>query len=96
MSWHGTVSEEATSGRLRLARVGETLWCLIAENDSPNFRLIHTEQVGSESLLFGGIRLSAGVFSSGKTHGTTSVIWKDITIRAERITDWQAPDQASP
>lgn len=100
MSWHGTVSEEATSGRLRLARVGETLWFLIAENDSPNFRLIHTEQVGTESLLFGGIRLSAGVFSSGKTHGkthgTTSVIWKDITVRAERITDWTAPGNETP
>ncbi|MDA1231714.1 MAG: DUF1583 domain-containing protein, partial [Planctomycetota bacterium] len=96
MSWHGTVSEEATSGRLRLARIGETLWCLIAENDSPNFRRIHTEQVGSETLIFGGIRLSAGVFSSGSNHGTTSVIWRDITIRADRITDWPAADSITP
>lgn len=91
--WLGTTGEEATSGRLRLARVDETLYCLFAANDSPEFRLIHTEQVGPEDLLFGGIRLIAGVQCNGSTKGTTSVVWKDITIRAEQITDWAGEDQ---
>ena len=94
--WLGTTAEEATSGRLRLARVGETLYCLFAANDSPEFRLIQAERVGPESLLFGGIRLTTGVQSNGRTHGTTSVIWKDLTIRAERITDWPATEHAIP
>jgi hypothetical protein len=91
-TWHGTTSEESTSGRLRLARVGETLYCLIAEMDSPHFRLVHSEKVGTESLLLGGIRLTTAVNSQGRTPGRTSVIWKDITIRAERITDWPGED----
>ncbi|MCB9938079.1 MAG: DUF1583 domain-containing protein [Planctomycetaceae bacterium] len=86
--WLGTTAEEATSGRLRLARVGETLYCLFAANESPEFRLIHAERVGPESLLFSGIRLTTSVQSNGSTHGTTSVIWKELTIRAERLTDW--------
>lgn len=94
--WLGTTAEESTSGRLRLARVGETLYCLFAANDSPEFRLIHTEHVGPEDLLFGGIQLISGVQSNGNTHGITSVIWKDLTIRAERISDWPATDQAAP
>ena len=94
--WLGTTAEEATSGRLRLARVGETLYCLFAAGDSPEFRLIHAEQVGSEDLLYGGIRLITQVQSNDITRGTTSVIWKDLTIRAERITDWPAADSAEP
>ncbi len=94
--WLGTTGEEATSGRLRLARVGETLYCLFAAGDSPEFRLVHAEQVGSEDLLYGGIRLITQVQSNGSTHGTTSVIWKDLTIRAERITDWPVADSVEP
>ena len=94
--WLGTTAEEATSGRLRLARVGETLFCLFAAGDSPEFRLIHAEQVGSEDLLYGGIRLITQVQSNSSTHGTTSVVWKDLTIRAERITDWQVADSVEP
>ena len=94
--WLGTTAEEATSGRIRLARVGETLYCLFAANDSPEFRLIHAEQVGPEDLLYGGVRLITQVQSNGSTRGTTSVIWKDITIRAERITDWPVADSVEP
>ncbi|MDA1231675.1 MAG: DUF1583 domain-containing protein [Planctomycetota bacterium] len=90
--WLGTTAEDATSGRLRLARIGKTLYCLFAANDSPEFRLIHIEQVGSEDLLYGGIRLITQVQSNGSTRGTTSVIWKDLTIRAERISDWTGED----
>lgn len=94
--WLGTTGEESTSGRLRLARIGETLYCLFAADNSPEFRLMHAEQVGPEDLLFGGIRLIAGVQSNDGTHGTTSVVWNDLTIRAERITDWPAEDSAEP
>ena len=92
VTWRGTTLEEATSGRLRLSRVGETLYCLFAPNDSPQFRLIHTENVGKESLLVGGVRLDAAVQSNGSKPGATSVLWKDITIRAERISDWAGED----
>jgi hypothetical protein len=94
--WLGTGPEEATSGQLRLARVGDKLHCLFAAGDSPEFRLIHTETVGSEDLLFGGVRLNTGVQSNGSELGTASVVWKDLTIRAERITDWQGEDDAVP
>jgi uncharacterized protein (TIGR03067 family) len=94
--WLGTRQEDATSGRLRMARVGGMLSCLLAAGDSSEFRLIHTEEVGSADLLFGGIRLNTGEQCNGSEHGTTSVKWKDVTIRAERISDWQGEIDNSP
>jgi hypothetical protein len=87
--WLGTGQEESTSGQLRLARVGSKLHCLFAAGDSADFQLIHTEAVGTEDLLFGGVRLNTGVQSNGNEHGTAAVVWKDLTIRAERITGWE-------
>lgn len=88
MTWLGTTAEESTAGTMRLARRGETLYCLFAEQDSSQYRLIHTEEVGKESLLWEGVRLTAAVQASGNKPGSTAVIWKDLTVRAERITDW--------
>lgn len=92
--WPVTKKEDATCGRLRLARVGDKLHCLFAAGDSAEFRLIHMETVGPEDLLFGGVRLNVGVQSNGSEHGAASVVWKKLTIRAERITDWTGQVQA--
>lgn len=86
-TWIGTTAEEATSGRLRLARRGDAVHCLFAEGDSPHYRLVHTELVGSESLLLEGVRLYVQVQSSPGNPASTTVVWKDLTIRAERITE---------
>ena len=94
--WLGTTPEQSTAGRLRLARVGETIHCLFAANDSSEFRLIHSEDIGPDDLLYGGIRLSTGVQSNGSEHGAASVTWKDMTIHAEQIMDWQGEIDASP
>jgi hypothetical protein len=94
--WLATTQQDATSGRLRLARVETMLYCLFAAADSSEFQLLHAEEVGSEDLLFGGIRLNTGVQSNGGTPARTSVVWKDLTIRAERITDWPVEDSVEP
>ena len=64
------------------------LHCLFAEYDSSQYRLVHTEKVGAESLLSAGVRLTAAVQADGNKSGSTAVIGKDLTVRAERITDW--------
>ena len=81
----GTTSDEAASGCLRLARRGEMLYSLFAENDSSQYRLVHKEKVGTEKLLLDGIRLSAAVISDGNPSGTTAVVWKELTVRAENM-----------
>jgi hypothetical protein len=81
----GTTSDEATSGHLRLARRGETFYCLFAENDSSQYRLVHEEEIGKEKLLSDGIRLTTAVLSGDDKSGTTTIVWKELTVRAENI-----------
>lgn len=76
-----TMSWEAPGGRLRMARRGNQLHYLIAENDSTNFQLIDTRVISQAPTLSTGIRLLCVDYG-----GENKVIWKDLTVRAERMT----------
>ncbi|MBI1314351.1 DUF1583 domain-containing protein [bacterium] len=86
VTFPGETAEESTSGTLRLARRGNLLYCLLAENDSQNFRLIHTEKVASEATIRDGLRLMNSVYSILDGEGTSAVTWQRIAIRAELLT----------
>lgn len=72
----GALAEEATSGRMRVARSGSQVYLLFAENDSTEFRLLHEEHVGPEDA---SMRVVIGRHLSGKT----SVLLKSLIVRAE-------------
>ncbi len=86
VSFIGETAEEATAGTLRLARRGNRIYCLLAEDDSPHFRLIHAETVAPEPTINDGIRLSNAVFSIMDGKGSTAVTWQSIEMRAESMT----------
>jgi hypothetical protein len=73
---------ESTAGRLRMARRGATLFYLFAENDSPEYRLLETEEISDSSSVPDGLHFHT--MCSGP--GETSVVWKSFTLRAERLT----------
>jgi len=75
-------AEESRSGRLRLARRGDVLHYLYAEADSPHFRLVSSQQVTDAVTRTSGLRLIVETQQSG----TSSVIWENLSIRAEAIT----------
>jgi len=81
---------EASSGRLRLARRGEMVYFLIAENDSPNFRLIRAEQVSADDLALDGLRF----MTQTKESGRVEAVWKQIEVRAERLSGPAVEDAA--
>ncbi|MDA1231511.1 MAG: DUF1583 domain-containing protein [Planctomycetota bacterium] len=84
-----TKKTEASSGRLRMARRGKTLYYLFAENDSSVFRILQTEEFSASPSVSDGLHFHT--MCNGK--GETSVLWKSITIRAERLT--LKPDPAA-
>ena len=69
-------AEESTAGRMRFARRGTVLYFLFAEDDSPEFRLIHQEEVGTADAT---LKLVAGHHLAG----TTSVVWDSLTARSQ-------------
>ncbi len=73
---------EANAGRLRLARRGKTVYYLFAEHDSDAYQIVGREEVSDKPLLPDGIQLRALCFGDGETR----VLWKNITLRAERLT----------
>ena len=79
-SWLGNIAEESHSGRLRLIRHGRILHSLIAEGDSPHFRLVCSEEVPDDNLIHGGIRLIVHGHAS-----ETAVVIKNIEIRAAEL-----------
>lgn len=81
---------EARRGRLRLCRRGATIHYLFAENDSDVFRVVGTEVITDAPTAPNGIELAA--LRNGT--GTTSVVWKSVAIRAERILI--PPDPSKP
>lgn len=68
-------AEEATAGRLRLARRGTTLYSLFAEAGSDRFRLAHRETVSGEPAWF---RIGIEHQKTGKT----SALLKSLDVRA--------------
>jgi hypothetical protein len=87
LTWPGSTAEESTSGTLRLARRGDRIYCLIAEADSPNFRLVHTEVVPREPTRLDGVRLMAAISSVIDGPCEVAVTWKRLSIWAEKITE---------
>ena len=75
------MSDESTSGRLRLARRGGTVFMLFAQADSPIFRIIGEQTVGDGAVPIDGLQLLVVAYKGGHC----SVVWKDLTLRAERI-----------
>lgn len=76
----------ATSGKMRLARTGDTLRYLVAEQQSDEFIELHQAQFGKEPI--GLLRVEA------MTDGSPSTVlirWKDLTIRAEELKPMDIP-----
>ena len=69
-------AEESTSGRMRLVRRGSKLSCLYAENESTEFRLIHTEAVSGADAT---VKLVVGQHKAG----FAKVVWKNLIVRAQ-------------
>ncbi|MEK6258637.1 MAG: DUF1583 domain-containing protein [Planctomycetota bacterium] len=89
--WRAEVTAcETDSGRLRFARRGKKLSYLFAEGDSETFRLFGTEEVSQSDTIRHGVRLQTFAFG-----GKTNVVWKNVTLRAERMTWFPVPSQAN-
>jgi hypothetical protein len=84
-SFFDAPAEETNAGRLRLVRRGTTLFSLISEGDSENYRLIRREQITQDDARF---RLIVGHHKNG----FTKVLLKSIDVRAE--TSWGASSEA--
>lgn len=74
---------EESSGRLRLSRRGDQLYYLTAESDSPHYRLRSQRTIAKAPVALNGLRLMAQIFGD---QGHISVVWKKLSIRAEKIT----------
>ncbi len=74
-------SAESDAGVLRVARRGETMYFMLAEHDSPFFRVLAELPCSRAPTLAAGIRL----LTSAHGPGETNVTWKNIRIRAEQI-----------
>jgi hypothetical protein len=66
---------------MRLARRGDTIYFLVAERDSSNFRLIRTEKVSAADVRADGLRL----FVQTKDDAQVQAVWKNLTVRAEKL-----------
>ncbi len=76
--------QEATTGRLRLARRGTNVYYLFASADSDQFRLYRlyrTQSLTDSPLKAGSIELQTVTWGVG----STSVVWKSLTLRAEEM-----------
>lgn len=75
------------SGRLRLARRGEKIYYLFAEEDSDTFRIFRTEVVTSGRIERDSLKLQSICNGVGKC----DVVWKNLILRAERMTWFSDP-----
>jgi hypothetical protein len=75
---------------LRLARRGDVVYFLIAEGDSPNFRIVRTEQVAAADVKLDALRLIAQI----KEAGRIDLVWKSLTVRAEGLSGLALEDPA--
>lgn len=89
--WRSEVTAcETDSGRLRLARRGRKLTYLFSEGHSETYHVVGTEDVSQSDTIRHGVRLQT--FAVG---GKTNVIWKNVTLRAERMMWFPVPSQAN-
>jgi hypothetical protein len=82
-------ADECRSGRLRVARRGKTFHYLVAPLDSDNFRLLHSREVSDNPILPGNFVLRISCYSSGVQSSEVSVVWKNLSVRAESIENAQ-------
>lgn len=73
--------DESKSGRLRIARRGEKIFCLFAHEHSESWRLLHQGSASTAPVPIGGIQL----LNIANGPGTTSAVWESITLRAEEM-----------
>jgi hypothetical protein len=89
-TYFGTIPFDAESGTMRLARRGQTLYYLIAEQDSACFRLVGQEPVSTADVASEGINLRTLVYGLG----ASSVVWTKLSIRATEIINLPSEDPA--
>lgn len=80
-SYFGGFTSEAKAGRLRLARRGDKMFFLFAEEDSTNYRLVGERNLSGADLKPNGIRIHTQTFGQG----SLSTVLEKITIRAKSI-----------
>lgn len=81
--------EESRSGKLRLARRGDTFHALYAADDSDNFRLIGEFTATTDAVAIQGLRL---ILKSDKQVVVTTT-WKEIHLRAEHLSGLTLADE---
>ncbi len=84
-SYPAILAEESTAGRLRMTRRGKTYTFLIAPPESDNFRQLYSREISAAPLLPGNLMLRSSCYSSASTGSAVSVIWKNISIRADSL-----------
>ncbi|MCA8998143.1 MAG: DUF1583 domain-containing protein [Planctomycetaceae bacterium] len=79
-------AEASDSGRLRIVRIGEEMFYLVAEGDSPGYRLLHREKVNADPIRIDGLRLTGGTYDNvNPPQGSARVLWKSLHVKAEKI-----------
>ena len=87
----GTICE-APAGRLRIARKGEELYYLFAVNDSSTFHVLEKLKASTADTTSDGIVFR--VMCDGTA--SASVVWKQLTIRSDKLTWHPPPDLERP
>jgi len=87
MQFPGNTAEASQDGRLRLIRHGTSVSTYFAEGNSPHFRHVHTQSdLPQDRSLFDGVQLLSNVHASTPGDAYVRVVWKSLTVRAEKIT----------
>ena len=81
------VTDQSPAGRMRMARRGKTLTYMYTTFDSESFQILHTEEITEEALHINDFNLRLSAYSQAGTESQVSVVWKDLQIRASKITD---------
>lgn len=86
-TYHGRTEADASgSGMLRIARIGKRILFMFAQGDSSAFRVIREETISDAYVLMHGIQLKTSLRDGRRS----SVIWKNVTLRAEDM-KYRAP-----
>lgn len=81
------MTDESPAGRMRMVRRGQTLTYMAAPFDSESFRVLHALEVNDEPLDYNEFHLRTSAYSEAGTESKVSVIWKDLRVRAEKLTN---------
>ena len=86
--WPKRFVEESNKGMLRYVRRGDQIFLLHAAQGSPHFRLLYRRQATTAPIRFGGIK----AIVESHLDSEVSVVWKQITVRAEHPTTFADRD----